>query len=73
MSCIIRYRSITKAQDDMTPDKMLMVRLPDEMHKRLRVRAAELGVPMSEIVRELIDVWLDEQISLPVQSEGREV
>lgn len=57
----------------MTPDKMLMVRLPDEMHKRLRVRAAELGVPMSEIVRELIDVWLDEQISLPVQSEGREV
>ena len=51
----------------MTPDKLLMVRLPDEMHKRLRVRAAELGVPMSEIVRSLLDAWLDEHITLPVE------
>lgn len=56
----------------MTPDKLLMVRLPDEMHKRLRVRAAELGVPMSEIVRELLDAWLAGQIRLSIQSEGKE-
>ena len=35
----------------MTPDRTLFVKLPDDMHKALRVRAAELGIPMSEIVR----------------------
>ena len=51
----------------MTPDRTLFVKLPDDMHKALRVRAAELGIPMSEIVRELIETWLEGRINLSVK------
>ena len=49
----------------MTPDRVLYVKLPDDMHKALRVRAAEHGIPMSEIVRELIAAYLEGRITLP--------
>ena len=47
-----------------------MVRLPDDMHKALRVRAAELGIPMSEIVRELLEAWLEGRVELPTKETG---
>jgi len=53
----------------MTPDRNLIVLLPDAMHKALRVRAAELGESMSAIVRELIQAWLDGQIELAVEED----
>jgi len=46
-----------------------MVRLTEAQHKAVRVRAAELGRPISEIVRELLDKWLDGRIDL----EGTEL
>lgn len=54
----------------MTPDRSLVVKLPDDLHRAFRVRAAELGVPMSEIVRDLLEAWLAGLIELPDKEEG---
>lgn len=49
----------------MTPDRSLVVKLPDDLHRALRIRAAELGIPVSEIVRALLRAWLDGRLELP--------
>ncbi len=49
----------------MTPDRTLVVKLPDDLHRAFRVRAAEKGVYMSDIVRGLIEGWLSEEVELP--------
>ena len=54
----------------MTPDRSLVVKLSDDMHRAFRVRSAELGIPMSEIVRDLIQAWLEGRVILPAQETG---
>ncbi|MBE7467637.1 MAG: hypothetical protein HS114_00660 [Anaerolineales bacterium] len=41
-----------------------MVRLTEEKHRAVRVRAAELGQPISEIVRYLLDLWLEGKVEI---------
>ena len=42
----------------MAQERTMMVRMSEELHKAVRVRAAELGRPISEIVRALLTVRL---------------
>jgi plasmid stability protein len=49
----------------MASERMMMVRMSEELHKAVRVRAAELGRPMSEIVRALLTAWVTGKIELP--------
>jgi plasmid stability protein len=49
----------------MASERMMMVRMSEELHKAVRVRAAELGRPMSEIVRALLTAWVAGKIELP--------
>ncbi len=48
----------------MSEDRKLLIRMSEAQHKALRVKAAELGRPMAEIVRCLLDLWLEGKIEL---------
>jgi len=54
----------------MAQERKMMIRMPEALHKAVRVKAAELGRPVSEIVRELLRGWLSGEIELPEESEG---
>jgi hypothetical protein len=48
----------------MTPDRQLIVLVPDNKHRALRVYAVEHDTTVSEIVRRLIDLFLEGKIDL---------
>jgi plasmid stability protein len=48
----------------MAKERTMMVRMPEELHRAVRVRAAELGRPISEIVRALLTAWVTDKIEL---------
>ena len=43
----------------------LTVRISESDYRPVRVKAAELGRPVSEIVRELLAMWVAGEIDLP--------
>ena len=47
-----------------------MVRMTEEQHKAVRVRAAELGQPIAEIVRTLLDAWLNGEVEIELPQRG---
>lgn len=49
----------------MDEDKKIMVRVPEELHKAVRVKAAELGRPISEIVRQFLRAWVSGELLTP--------
>ena len=53
----------------MAPERKMMVRMPEELHRAVRVKAAELGRPISEIVRALLTAWVTGKIELPEPQE----
>ena len=55
----------------MTQERKMMVRMTEDLHKAVRVKAAELGRPVSEIVRELLAGWAEGEIELPTHQEER--
>jgi hypothetical protein len=48
--------------------RRITVKTTEELHKAVRVKAAELGRPISEIVRGLLELWIEGAIEVP---EGR--
>lgn len=56
----------------MTKDRKLMIRLPEEQHRAFRVRAAELDYSMAEIVRTLVDAWLEGKVKLDLPAKKGE-
>jgi plasmid stability protein len=53
----------------MAQEHKMMVRMPEALHRAVRVKAAELGRPISKIVRDLLVGWLSGKIELPEESE----
>ncbi|MCP4544230.1 MAG: ribbon-helix-helix protein, CopG family [Chloroflexi bacterium] len=51
-------------------ERRIMVRAPESLHKAVRVKAAELGQPVSEIVRELLTGWVSGEVKLPKTKEN---
>lgn len=49
----------------MAKEHKLTVRISETEYRPVRVRAAELGRPVSEIVRELVTAWAAGEIELP--------
>ena len=49
----------------MAQERRMMVRMTEEQHKAVRIKAAELGRPVSEIVRELLAMWVAGKVELP--------
>lgn len=54
----------------MAQEHKLTVRISEEEYRPVRVRAAELGQPISEIVRELLAGWVSGKIELPAKTKG---
>lgn len=52
-------------------ERRIMVRAPESLHKAVRVKAAELGQPVSEIVRELLTGWVSGEIELPTKAKEK--
>ena len=46
-------------------ERKIMVRVPEELHKAVRVKAAELGRPISEIVRQFLRAWVSGELDTP--------
>ncbi len=57
----------------MERERRITVKTTETLHKAVRVRAAEMGCSVSEIVRTLLRAWVTGQIELPVQlgEEGK--
>jgi plasmid stability protein len=49
----------------MELERRITVRTTEEFHKAVRVKAAELGRPMSDIVRDLLTMWVAGEVELP--------
>lgn len=45
----------------MNDHSLLGVRIKKETHRALKVWCAKLGVQMSEVVRSLVEGWIEEQ------------
>ena len=61
--------SVYTEGDAMEQERRITVKATEELHKAVRVKAAELGRPVSEIVRELLAGWASGEIELPTQEE----
>ena len=44
------------------PAKRLAVMLDEDIHTSLKVTATKLGLDMSDVVRNLVKQWLDQQL-----------
>ena len=49
----------------------MMVRVSEDLHRAVRVKAADLGRPISEIVRGLLRKWVEGEIETPSEEEGQ--
>ena len=49
----------------MELERRITVKTTEEFHKAVRVKAAELGRPVSEIVRGLLEMWVRGEVELP--------
>ena len=55
----------------MTQERKMLVRVSEELHRAVRVKAADLGRPVSEIVRGLLRQWVEGKLETPSEEEGR--
>jgi predicted DNA binding CopG/RHH family protein len=55
----------------MAQERKLTVRISEEEYRPVRVKAAELGRPISEIVRELLAGWVSGEIELPMKTKEK--
>jgi len=60
------YHSVVVASDALTEArvKRLTLDIPADLHRALKIRAAELDVPMVELLRLLIDQALEDPSTL---------
>ena len=49
----------------MAQEHKLTVRISETDYRPVRVKAAELGRPVSDIVRTLLSMWVEGKIELP--------
>ncbi len=49
----------------MELERRITVKTSEKLHKAVRVGAAEMGRPISEIVRTLLEAWIAGRIELP--------
>lgn len=45
--------------------KRLTLRVSEDFHREVRVECAKRGIPIAEIIRQLLRMWLEGQIELP--------
>jgi hypothetical protein len=51
--------------------KRLTVNLSKETHNKVKIKATENGVTISDAMRRLISLWLNDKVSIAPQDEPR--
>ena len=54
----------------METEKRITVKVPESLHRAVRLKAVEQGRYVSDVVREFLGLWVEDQIELPSESEG---
>ena len=54
------------------PKKPIVARVNDSLHRAVKMRAAEEGKTMTEIVKELLEKWVEEQKDEDRRDSGRQ-
>lgn len=62
----------TRQTETPKKERRITVKVTEALHRAVRIRAAELGCPISEIVRGLLKAWLAGDIELPDKEETAE-
>jgi len=57
---------VKKQTQNQTKIRMIHIRLPEEVHKRLRIHAAEKDVTIQDWVKEIIERKLEQENTKPV-------
>lgn len=55
----------------MERERRITVKATESLHRAVRVKAAELGKPVSEIVRGLLTLWVEGKIELPREDTAK--
>jgi predicted DNA binding CopG/RHH family protein len=55
----------------MIKERSLTVRMSEDLHRAVRVKAAELGIPVSRVVRGFLSRWVEGESDTPTPEEGR--
>lgn len=53
---------------DRSMDKYVMVRVPANLHRRVRMKVAKEERTISQVVRGLLELWLQEEVKVPNES-----
>lgn len=54
----------------MNRERRITVKVEEQLHKAVRVRVAEEGRAISDVVRALLRLWLDGKVELPGEDES---
>lgn len=49
----------------MRKDRKMMIRVPEDLHREARIKSAEFGRPLSEIVRQFLRAWVSGELETP--------
>lgn len=57
--------SVLPIGEAVPTERKMMVRMTDKLHKAARIKAVSVGLPLSEVVRDLLAGWVEGVITLP--------
>ena len=52
----------------MADQKQIVTRVPDDLHRKVKIKSAETGKTITEVVREKLEEWVEND--LPPGDEG---
>ena len=55
----------------MSEERRIMLRVSEDLHRAVRVKAADIGRPVSEVVRGLLRQWVEGKLETPSDEEGQ--
>ena len=55
----------------MSEERRIMLRVSEDLHRAVRVKAADIGRPVSEVVRGLLRQWVEGKLETPSEEEGQ--
>ena len=54
----------------MAKEKRITVKVPEDLHHRVKVKSAQVGKPISDVVREFLTKWVEDDP--PDEGEARQ-
>lgn len=50
-------------------EKRITVKVSEELHRRVKIKAAMVGKSVSDVLREYLDSWVEEPVSEPEKKD----